>query len=60
MITDFPIIEELQTLIKTDFEKADSIVSGFKKGANLEQMREFWHAKTPKAKAKIIKKHWYE
>lgn len=58
MITDIKIIEALMKINHVDFDKADAIVMGFKRSANLEQMRDYWHAETAMGKAKVIKQHW--
>ena len=55
---NFKIIEELQKIAKVDWNKADSIFEGFKRGASLVQMQNFYLAKTPKQKALLIKKYW--
>ena len=58
MITDSKTIEALMKIEHIDFDKADSIVSGFKRSADLEQMRDYWHGETAMDKAKAIQKHW--
>lgn len=57
-INDFDVIRELGKLIKGGEDKADSVLNGFKDGANLNQMRKYRGAKDAKAAAKVVKKEW--
>ena len=58
MITDFAIANELAKLAKVSEDKADLVLNGFKSGAGLSAMREFWHARTARSKARVVKKYW--
>ena len=58
---DSKVIDELKKLYKNDEDKADSKFSAFKKGADLNQKRQYWDAVEKgkfKRAAKLIKKVW--
>jgi len=60
---DIAVANVLSKLIKVSEDKADSIMSGFKSGAGLNQKKQYWAAvksKNYKKAAQIIKKAWWD
>jgi len=55
---ELAVASELMKLVSITEDRADSVVSGFKAGAGLSAMREYWNAKSARAKARVVKRHW--
>jgi len=55
---EIEVANELAKLADISEDKADAAISGFKASANLNAIREYWNARTAKAKARVVKRNW--